>query len=594
MIQPQGIGEVVLLSIEIIEYKEAADFEAYLASSTLVSLDIETTGLGKSDTITCAALYNGQHVAFVRGENLSLLKLLLNKPLKTAIHKADFDLKMLAWAGINLLNIDYVDTIILGYMRNEEQPLTLTYLSELYLGIKLKKGLAKEGIREVTQEVINYNALDAVATYHLAQHFLTQLDNPALSKLMHDTQRVHLNTSIHGVKVDLQYLTGLGETCKKGIDELIPVIRAQAPIEIERVEMRLLKKAQDKVKTEKAKASRKKPEFNFSSSAQLKMLLFEELQLPVQKNEKTRQVSTDDAALEKLEDKHAIILHLRALREKEKVYNTYVLGLLDKLTDGRIYPCFNVCGTETGRLAHHDPNVAQMPKTGGIRKLLMPDDGYVFISADFKSLEVVVSAYLTQDVNLLRMVREGISQHDITSESLGIPRDQAKTINFAMQYRCTHYRIQKILNCNEEKALEVFNKYWETFSGQKKMMDLCARKISRGEHIVNAYGRKRRFVNINRNPKDKGRVERQAWNAYIQSTGSDITSSAFVAVNQALLEKNYGTGLFTVHDEILIHVKKEFYKEAENILLTKMREAGLAIGIPVDAESSGPMEAWED
>ena len=89
---------------------------------------------------------------------------------------------------------------------------------------------------------------------------------------------------------------------------------------------------------------------------------------------------------------------------------------------------------------------------------------------------------------------------------------------------------------------------------------------------------------------------RQAWNALVQGTGSDCTSRAFYLTDVALRNRKIGRALFTVHDEILIEVKKEFAEEGEKILIENMKLVGKEIRLTVElkAEGSGPMVRWED
>jgi DNA polymerase I-like protein with 3'-5' exonuclease and polymerase domains len=54
--------------------------------------------------------------------------------------------------------------------------------------------------------------------------------------------------------------------------------------------------------------------------------------------------------------------------------------------------------------------------------------------------------------------------------------------------------------------------------------------------------------------------------------------------------------VLSVHDEIIIEVKKEVAEEAEQELLTTMTNVGKDINltIPLKAEGSGVMSRWED
>ena len=82
-------------------------------------------------------------------------------------------------------------------------------------------------------------------------------------------------------------------------------------------------------------------EFNVNSTPQLREILFDKLGLTPQKRTKTG-FSTGASSLEKLAGQHAIIEHLLAYREVEKLRSTYGDGLLAEVADdGRIHATFN-------------------------------------------------------------------------------------------------------------------------------------------------------------------------------------------------------------------------------------------------------------
>lgn len=262
--------------------------------------------------------------------------------------------------------------------------------------------------------------------------------------------------------------------------------------------------------------------------------------------------------------------------------------------DGRIYPSFNVCGTATGRISHSNPNMGNLPSSCGIRGIFIPDPGFVFVSADFSQLEVCISAHFTRDANLLKIVNEGASMHDITAAGLNIKRELAKTLNFAMGYGCSHFKVAKTLGVSAAEGKKAYDKYWETYSGQKRVMDECSRKVDSGEPIVNPFGRRRRFEVKKRPGWDS--AYRQAWNALVQGTGSDLTSRALYLADEKLRESGIGRALFSVHDEIICQAKKEFSNEAERVLIDTMEFVGHEIGLTVclKAQGSGPCDRWVD
>lgn len=569
----------------------------------IFALDLETTGLTHKDSIISGAItgVSCEDVAFFGSEVLHEL-LLSPTGTRFIFHNASFDLKHLAWAGVGLHNnFEYTDTLILAHLLDENSehglgPLVREYFNDNYKEEFWSKFKRAEDASE--EELIQYNAKDVYYTrklFDLLQSKLTEDGIPdSLINHVHSLQRSLLHTEIAGIAVDRDYLIQKGTELKTSIEALLPRMRSLVADEIGLIESEEWLKELEKRKTPAGKARVQRPEFSFDSAKQLINLLYDKLQLPVQHNEKSGNPSADYDSLEKIKDKHPVILLIQEYREYQKIYGTYVEGILERIVDGRIYPSFNVSGTATGRVSHSNPNMANLPRSGGIRGMFIPDDGHVFISADFSQLEVCISAHFTRDPNLLRIIEEGASMHDITATSLGIERSIAKTLNFGMQYGCSHYKVAKVLGVSEAEGKKAYDKYWETYIGQKRLMDLCAAQVDSGMPIINPFGRRRRFEVCKRKAWDS--AYRQAWNALVQGTGSDCTSRAFYLTDQSLRSLGIGRALFSVHDEIIIQAKKEHAAEAEKILLEAMTTVGDEIGLTVKlkAESSGPTTKWED
>lgn len=575
----------------------------HASGQTHVALDIETTGLTRTDHIISAAVTGptAEDVAFFGPE---MLNELLNNPpgMCLVFHNASFDLRHLAWAGADLHSKhEYRDTLILSHLLDENGEHGLGPLVERYFKDGYKKefwGKYKKAEDAPEEELAEYNAKDVSYTlrlYRLLGDGLTAESVPmSLVRHTHNLQRSLLSTEIAGIAVDRDYLMQKGLELKTRIESILPQMRQSVADQISIIECEEWVKEIGKRKSAAGKARVERPTFSFDSPKQLITLLYDKLGLPKQMNEKSKAVSVDYDSLEKIKDKHPVIAMIQEYREANKIYGTYIEGTLERMVEGRIYPSFNVAGTATGRISHSNPNMGNMPREGGIRGLFVPDEGYVFLSADFSQLEVCLSAHFTRDANLLRIVNEGVSQHDITATSLKIPRALAKTVNFGMQYGCSHYKVAKVLGVSEAEGKKAYDKYWETYSGQKAKMDECAAKVDRGEPIISPFGRYRRFGVHKRPAWDS--AYRQSWNALVQGTGSDCTSRAFYQADRNLRKSTIGRALFTVHDEIVIQVKKEKWEEGEKILLDAMKSVGEEIGLSValKAESSGPMDRWED
>ncbi len=565
-------------------------------------LDTETTGLDEwNDSIVDIQLSLGPELTVIFPAKYAYL--LSRLQVRLIGHNIKFDLKMLYRSGVDLTHLQWRDTWYLGCLADENRDSHSldSYVTEIWKDTYKEVFWSKyDRYTEAPEaEADEYACKDIHYTGLLYEHLKTDLDKQqipqSLVQHIHNLARPLFDTELKGIRVDIPYLTQLGQKTSATITTLNNEMRTMMSAELALLEEDAWQKEKDKRKTEKGKAGVPRPVFSFDSPKQLQALLYGTLSLPPQTNPKTKQISTDEASLSELKDLHPLIPLLMDYRAHQKIMTSFIDGVLDRMRpDGRIYPTFNVTGTVTGRVSHANPNLGQVPASGGIRGMYTPDLGNVWISADYSGLEVALEAHLTQDEMLLRIVKEKLSKHDITAKALDIPRSQAKTVNFALQYWASHYKIAKILDISAEEAKEVWDNYWVTYSGPKRLKKNTDWYVDKGKPLVTAYGRQRRFQQRYRQSWDGD--YRQAYNFVIQSLGADITSEAFYTIDKWLQERYYGRALFTVHDEILIEVKEEHAKESEEKLVWIMEKVGRdrGISVPLYVESSGPCSRWSD
>ena len=583
---------------------------------TPVVLDIETTGLDRfTDRLIsfqlCPVGFTTAY--YIEAEHAHLLAR-LSVPL--VLHNFKFDFAFLRQqANVDLRYLDVPgddaarrrtvsDTMLMHHLLDENADHSLDAIVKERWNDDYKErfwATHKSFDEAAADEQLDYACRDVVYTGLLYNALLSELLRAGVpDSLVEHTHALALAlyaTEVQGLRVELDYLLRVGEQLKTRIASHESVLRAAAPLEVDAVEMARWEKELSKRKTPRGKAGVKRPSFNWASGDDLQALIYGELGVkPVvkwSKAKRQRVPTLDDAALEELEDAHPVIKGLRDYREDAKVFGSFIEGTLERHRGGRVYPSFHVNGTVTGRISSADPNLQQLPRDGGIRGIYVPDDGHLLVSCDYAQLEVVVAAHYSQDPALLRIIKEGASKHDITAEGLGIERQLAKRINFALGYGAGKWKIKSILGCSERDAEDALRRYWETYAGEKKVIDECQKRVDDGLPIVSMFGRQRHFPQTFAKDSERQRAYRQAYNSLVQGTGSDICHRAFYTCADAFASSKLGRALFEVHDEILVEASSTRVEEAREALTRIMLEAGKVLSVPLGVDCGEGMARWE-
>lgn len=339
-------------------------------------------------------------------------------------------------------------------------------------------------------------------------------------------------------------------------------------------------------------------EFNINSPKQLGVILFEKLKLPFGKKTKTG-YSTSADVLEKLKSEDEIVDKILEYRTLAKLKSTYADGLSDFIgTDGKIHSKFNQTITATGRLSSTEPNLQNIPirlELGRqIRKLFVPEEGNVFVDADYSQIELRILAHMSGDESLIQAYREQQDIHRMTaSQVFHIPFDEvtpaqrsnAKAVNFGIVYGISSFGLGQDLNITRKEAETYINKYFETYPGIKHYLDGLVQQAKDTGGVTTMYGRKRPIPEIaSSNFMQRSFGERIAMNSPIQGTAADIMKIAMIRVSAALKKQKLKAKLLLqIHDELLIEAPKEEAAQVAELLHAEMMQAA-NLSVPLEVE----------
>ncbi|MBO6108275.1 MAG: DNA polymerase I [Eubacterium sp.] len=329
-------------------------------------------------------------------------------------------------------------------------------------------------------------------------------------------------------------------------------------------------------------------EFNINSPKQLGVILFEKKRLPYGKKTKTG-YSTSAEVLEKLRLEDPIVDMILEYRQLTKLKSTYADGLAAFIDDdGRIRTTFNQNITATGRLSSSDPNLQNIPVRAElgreIRNIFVPEDGYVFLDADYSQIELRVLAHMSGDERLIDAYKQDADIHRITaSQVFGTPFDEvtdaqrrnAKAVNFGIVYGISGFGLSKDLDITQKQAKKYIEDYFSTYPGVHSFIESLVEEGKKKGYVTSMFGRRRQIPELKSgNFMQRQFGERVAMNSPIQGTAADIIKIAMIRVSDRLKKEGLRSRLILqIHDELLVETAVEEIDRVKKLLNEEMVNA---------------------
>jgi DNA polymerase-1 len=348
--------------------------------------------------------------------------------------------------------------------------------------------------------------------------------------------------------------------------------------------------------------------FNVNSPKQVGEVLFDHLKLDAKaKKSKTGQYSTSEEVLLALKPKHPVVGMILEYRELKKLISTYISALPTYINPdtGKIHTTYNQTVTATGRLSSSNPNLQNLPIRSErgqlIRQAVIPDDGCLFLSADYSQIELRLMAHFSQDPHLVQAFRSGQDIHAATAAKIfNVPieevtkdqRRQAKTANFGIIYGISAFGLAQQLDCSRSEAKDLIDGYFAAFPGVIDYIERQKELARRQGYAVTLFGRKRYLPDIvSHNATVRSFAERNAVNSPIQGTAADIIKMAMVTIHQRLKEEGLKAQMIMqVHDELNFNVPENEVDRVREIVVSEMQNV-VHLTVPLIADC-GVGENW--
>ncbi len=146
---------------------------------------------------------------------------------------------------------------------------------------------------------------------------------------------------------------------------------------------------------------------NINSDPQLRHFLYTTKKLKPFKLTESGLGSTDEDSLTQLGIPE--LMQLIEIRKLKKTRDVYLENFMREQVDGIIHPVFTLHNVKTYRSGCNSPNLQNIPVRDEevkqiCRSALYPHKGQQFLEADFKSIEVMVSACYHKDSNMIKYI----------------------------------------------------------------------------------------------------------------------------------------------------------------------------------------------
>ena len=495
-----------------------------------------------------------------------------------------YDITILGNYGIEVKG-KLFDTMIAHYVLQPELYHGMDYLAEIYLDydtIKIEeligeKGKNQKNMRDVPPaKVCDYACEDADVTLKLKNILEKEIRQEGLEELFYNIEMplvpVLAYMERNGARIDTAALKETSTLFGKRLADIEEEIYNLAG-----------------------------EPFNIASPRQVGDILFGKLKIVDKpKKTKTGQYVTSEDVLAQLQNRHPIVKNILQHRGLKKLLSTYIDALpsLVNPRSGKIHTSYNQTVTATGRLSSSNPNLQNIPirdEDGKeVRKAFVPDDGCLFLSADYSQIELRIMAHLSGDKNMIEDFRSGYDIHAATAAKIykkpieEVTKDErrkAKTANFGIIYGISVFGLAERMNVDRREAKELIDNYFETYKGVYDYIEKCKQEAKANGYVETIFHRKRYLPDINsHNAVVRGYAERNAVNAPIQGSAADIIKVAMINIYRRMKAENMrSTMILQVHDELNFNIVPSERDAMQKLVLEEMQNA-FAMSVPLVAD----------
>lgn len=576
----------------------------------------------------------------VYGENLGPIILGQNTKYDVLMTHADLGVR-LKIGGDTLMLATLLDensfSKSLDMLVKRYYPMMSSY-SDYYDSTVDKSRMAEQSLDD---DFLDYGAGDAFAVFHLSRILLSKVSED--KNLLTHYQRVSLPAlnmfaalEMRGMPVDERYVEVFEQMMRETVAEQYDSLIKQVPRSIKRKQIADWEcKVNSKgVSVNKGKQPPVEDLLKFSRGDFIRDILFyheDGFKL-------TPKVFTDTTA--KLDDhlkvpststkQHLPFFYdectfaeeLTEYIQNERLLTTNVLGFKNKyIQDGLVRPTYNLITAVTGRISSKDPNGTNIPKRGKLstayRRMFVAPEGKYWVGADESQLELRIAAHYANERAMIEIYKNGGDIHKTTGamvlsvtleEFLRLPkakqksgRQSAKAVGFGYLFGMwwkkfkLYAKTQYGVEFTDQDAKRTREGFFKLYPGLVAWHEKVREHVRRYKQIQGITGRIRHLPTIDSSEEWlQKEAERQAINAPVQGSGSDLGLMAIAQIHEDI-DEQYLAPISFVHDYVGCFCNKEHVLWAaqlikrymEDVVAQKLKDYwGVTLKCPLLAEAS--------
>ena len=226
-------------------------------------------------------------------------------------------------------------------------------------------------------------------------------------------------------------------------------------------------------------------------------------------------------------------------------------------------------GTITGRMAHRNPNMAQVPSTSSVygkefRSCWIVPKNYNLVGIDASGLELRMLAHYMNDKGYIHEIING-DIHTANQKLAGLEsRDQAKTFIYALIYGAGDEKLGAVAKGSKRVGKNLRESFISNLPSYKHLKNRIEREARTGK--IKGLDGRMLFV----------RKEYSALNTLLQSAGSIVMKQALVVFND-LVSNLDANVVANVHDEWQVEVHKDHAEAAGDLGVQAIITAGIQL-----------------